>query len=121
MWHSSCHANALGDGQTETPREVTLSVQTLDNSALPADTTVLVMRKLGYHEERLTVESEGKSSGVVKLPAIGGRMLKMAVIANGYQVTRIRTLPELAPDLNQFYRLDTYDSTNLAMVIISEK
>lgn len=108
----------LGDVRAEIPKRLTVTVQTLDDSPLPVDTTVIVNRNLAWRSERALVATDGKSSAQISLSAVGEEILEISVLAKGYKV--IRTLPDLARDLKDRYRLRFPESSQLTIILVPE-
>lgn len=108
----------LGDVRAELARAFTLTVQTLDESPLPEDTTVYVNRRLAGHGKMLRLPPAQNSKQSFTLPAVGEELLNVTVRAKGYRV--IRTLPNIAPDMSYSYPLRFPETKSLIVVLVPE-
>lgn len=107
----------FGNVTTQPPSDFTITVQTLDGSPLPAESSVRVNREGVYGGSAWRLSADGGTDAAVTFGA-GDEMFSISVRAPGYKV--IRTLPDLAPNLFGAYRVKTPESKHITFVLVKE-
>lgn len=107
----------LGNVNAQAPKDLTITVQTLDGSPLPAESSVVVNREAVYSGSAWRLNADGGTDAAVTYGA-GDEMFSVSVRAPGYKV--IRTLPDLAPNCFGAYRVKTPESKHITFVLVKE-